>query len=130
MGPLDAQIIRTFISEAPPAPLVQEDAVRVGDATTVVVECEFGVAFPAVQVTVVASILDLATGTPPVAPMTIMFPAAPGQHVQRTFPVLPAATFVNNVNHVCEITACLSAPTNANFPPDASFVTQQFLVTA
>lgn len=128
MGPFEAKIIRAYISEAAAKPPVEEDAVREGDNTVLVIEIEFGAAFPAVPVTVSATILDLATGTPvPFAP-SATFPAA-GGHQENTFPV-PAGTFKGRANHVCEITACLSAPVNPAFPPDTSFATQLFLVTA
>jgi hypothetical protein len=127
-APQDCQIIRTFISQKPP--IVSVNTVRdTDDNLVLVVESEFGAAFPNVPTVINATIVDQTN-------LTVVFNSGPISvdptltFVQTVIPITPAVDpFAGRANHTCAITAFLSANINPNFAPDASLATSLFLVT-
>jgi hypothetical protein len=128
MGPQDSQIVRTFISQGPPSPLRAADTVRDTDSNLrLVIESEFGAAFPNVPTIVSATIVDRTNLTVVFSTGTVVITPTP-PNVQTVI-TIPGTPFTGRANHTCEITAFLSANVNPAFPPDASFATDLLLVT-
>jgi len=126
MGPYDCQIISTYISQASSDPLQAENAVSVSDDTVIVIETQFGGAFPAVTAIVGAAIIDASRCTH-LFDVRTTFVVRSG-HDRRSFPV-PEDAFTDRADHLCEIKAYLSVRINTDFPPDASWATRSFLLT-
>jgi len=126
MGPLDCELIKTYISQA--TAFLEKDTVKRTDNNLVaVLESEFGGAFPTVPTVVTATIVNRSQSNVIFnSGFVSITPTPPGVRTEIPLPPTPFASAAPG--DICELIAFLSANVNPAFDPDASYATSVVLV--